>query len=237
MFRGPLLFAPRDNLNADGIYPGKYTYQDDITLEKQAEVVTENCDPSFAALVASIRSNRGSCPTDPDTKEGIILVSGYKFGTGSSREQTGTTLKAAGIPLTIAGSFRDIFKRNTINNGLVCIESPEIVKDLTKACARCRRERREVDGQQGPQRERECGGGHRESEISERRDQDVLGRNRRLREAGCCYETCMSGKSWRWWSECCGNAAPNHRGSEYRTLENRSNPSIKLMRLARNSAL
>ena len=156
-FRGPLLFAPRDNLNADGIYPGKYTYQDDITLEKQAEVVTENCDPSFAAFVASIRSNRGSSPTDSDTKEGIILVSGYNFGTGSSREQTATALKAAGIPLAIAGSFRDIFKRNTIINGLVCIESPEIVKDLTKACARCRRERREVDGQQGPQRERECG--------------------------------------------------------------------------------
>jgi homoaconitate hydratase len=55
-FRGPLLFAPQDNLNTDGIYPGKYTYQDDITLEKQAEVVMENYDPAFAALVASIRS-------------------------------------------------------------------------------------------------------------------------------------------------------------------------------------
>ena len=96
----------------------------------------ENYDPSFAALAASIRSNRGSSPTDSDTKEGIILVSGYNFGTSSSREQTATALKAAGIPLAIAGSFRDIFKRNAINNGLVCIESPEIVKDLTKACAK-----------------------------------------------------------------------------------------------------
>lgn len=37
VFKGPLLFAPQDNLNTDGIYPGKYTYQDDITRERQAE--------------------------------------------------------------------------------------------------------------------------------------------------------------------------------------------------------
>ena len=135
-FRGPLLFAPQDNLNTDGIYPGKYTYQDDITLEKQAEVVMENYDPAFAALIASIRSNQSSSPPDADTKEGVILVSGYNFGTGSSREQAATALKAAGIPLVIAGSFGDIFKRNAINNGLVCIESPELVKDLTDAYAK-----------------------------------------------------------------------------------------------------
>jgi len=135
-FRGPLLFAPQDNLNTDGIYPGKYTYQDDITLEKQAEVVMENYDPAFAALVGSIRSDQSPSSSDADTKEGVILVSGYNFGTGSSREQAATALKAAGIPLVIAGSFGDIFKRNAINNGLVCIESPELVKDLTEAYAK-----------------------------------------------------------------------------------------------------
>ena len=134
-FRGPLLFAPQDNLNTDGIYPGKYTYQDDITLEKQAEVVMENYDTAFAALVSSIRSKQSSS-SDVDTKEGVVLVSGYNFGTGSSREQAATALKAAGIPLVIAGSFGDIFKRNAINNGLVCIESPELVKDLTEAYAK-----------------------------------------------------------------------------------------------------
>ncbi len=38
-FKGEMLFAPQDNLTTDGMYPGKYTYQDDITPEKQAEVV------------------------------------------------------------------------------------------------------------------------------------------------------------------------------------------------------
>ncbi len=38
-FKGPMVFAPQDNLTTDGMYPGKYTYQDDITPERQAEVV------------------------------------------------------------------------------------------------------------------------------------------------------------------------------------------------------
>ncbi|KAH9930106.1 uncharacterized protein B0H18DRAFT_1093777 [Fomitopsis serialis] len=127
-FAGSLLFAPQDNLNTDALYPGKYTYQDDITLERQAEVVMENYDPSFAGLVASIRKAQPSSPCDPR--------SGYNFGTGSSREQAATALKAAGVPLVLAGSFGDIFKRNAINNGLVCVECPELVADLTREYAK-----------------------------------------------------------------------------------------------------
>jgi homoaconitate hydratase len=134
-FAGPLLFAPQDNLNTDGIYPGKYTYRDDITLEGQAQVVMENYDPSFPALVSEKRSQFG--PVDASkVKQGVILVSGYNFGTGSSREQAATALKAAGVPLVIAGSFGDIFKRNAINNGLVCLECPELVQDLTERYAK-----------------------------------------------------------------------------------------------------
>ncbi|KZS92481.1 homoaconitase [Sistotremastrum niveocremeum HHB9708] len=134
-FSGPMLFAPQDNLNTDGIYPGKYTYQDDITLERQAEVVMENYDVTFASRVASLvkssSSSGESASSTNATKSGVILVSGYNFGTGSSREQAATALKSAGVPLVIAGSFGDIFKRNAINNGLVCIECPELVADLT----------------------------------------------------------------------------------------------------------
>jgi homoaconitate hydratase len=137
-FSGPLLFTPQDNLNTDGIYPGKYTYQDDITLQRQAQVVMENYDPAFATLVQSLHTQQtlSDHPVSKHTKPGVILVSGYNFGTGSSREQAATALKAAGIPLVIAGSFGDIFKRNAINNGLVCLESPELVQDLTEAYAK-----------------------------------------------------------------------------------------------------
>ena len=133
-FSGSLVFAPQDNLNTDGIYPGKYTYEDDITLERQAQVVMENYDPSFASTVSSIISSQTPSP-DTSSKRGVVLVSGYNFGTGSSREQAATALKAANIPLVIAGSFGDIFKRNAINNGLVCMECPELVSDLTNEFA------------------------------------------------------------------------------------------------------
>ncbi|KAJ7722730.1 hypothetical protein DFH07DRAFT_932337 [Mycena maculata] len=133
-FAGPLIFVPQDNLNTDAIYPGKYTYQDDITLRRQAEVVMENYDPGFAPLVASLSAKQFS--RDSETAAGVILVSGYNFGTGSSREQAATALKAAGIPVVIAGSFGDIFKRNAINNGLVCLECPELVADLTQNYAK-----------------------------------------------------------------------------------------------------
>jgi len=96
----------------------------------------ENYDPEFAPLVASIATKQTEAGKSSTSKGGVILVSGYNFGTGSSREQAATALKAAGVPLVIAGSFGDIFKRNAINNGLVCIESPELVKDLTDSYAK-----------------------------------------------------------------------------------------------------
>ncbi|MBW0474705.1 hypothetical protein O181_014420 [Austropuccinia psidii MF-1] len=145
-FSGPLLFAPGDNINTDGIYPGKYTYQDDITAEQQAKVVMENYDPTFAATVSELFPSSTELFTtsvqnqnfsqkalhSSKTGKGVILVSGYNFGTGSSREQAATALKNSGIPVVIGGSFSDIFKRNSINNGLICLESPQLVKTLNE---------------------------------------------------------------------------------------------------------
>ncbi len=111
---GELIFCNRDNINTDGIYPGKYTYIDDFTPEDQAKVVMENYDPLFKEIV----------------KEGDILVSGFNFGTGSSREQAATALKYRGIKAVITGSFSATYMRNAINNGFLTITSPELVKAL-----------------------------------------------------------------------------------------------------------
>jgi homoaconitate hydratase len=111
---GELLWCHPDNLNTDGIYPGKYTYQDDMTPEQQAAVVMENYDPEFKKIA----------------RAGDILVGGFNFGTGSSREQAATALKHFGIPVVLAGSFSETYKRNAINNGFVVIEAPELVKRL-----------------------------------------------------------------------------------------------------------
>ncbi|MCL4547753.1 MAG: homoaconitase [Bacteroidetes bacterium] len=113
---GELIFCHQDNLNTDGIYPGKYTYNDDMTPQDQAKVVMENYDPVFGKIV----------------KAGDILVGGFNFGTGSSREQAATALKYRGIRLVIAGSFNETYKRNALNNGFLLIECPELVNDLKK---------------------------------------------------------------------------------------------------------
>jgi homoaconitate hydratase len=109
--KGRLVFMPQDNVNTDAIYGKDYTYRDDMTPEMMAKVVMENYDPQFTAL----------------TEAGDVIVSQFNFGTGSSREQAVTCLKAKGIPLVIAASFSQTYLRNAFNNGFLCIEVPAFV--------------------------------------------------------------------------------------------------------------
>jgi homoaconitate hydratase len=111
---GELIYCHQDNMNTDGIYPGKYTYNDDMTPQQQAAVAMENYDPEFGKIA----------------KEGDLLVGGFNFGTGSSREQAATALKYRGIRLILAGSFNETYKRNALNNGFLAIEALELVRDL-----------------------------------------------------------------------------------------------------------
>jgi homoaconitate hydratase len=117
--RGRLVFLPTDNVNTDAIYGKDYTYRDDMTVEMMARVIMENYDPQFAAR----------------TRSGDVIVGGFNFGTGSSREQAVTCLKAKGIPLIIAASFSQTYLRNAYNNGFLCIEVPALVKKLREQFA------------------------------------------------------------------------------------------------------
>lgn len=111
---GRLVFAPQDSLDTDGIYGKDYTYREDMTREMMANVVMRNYDPGFAAA----------------TQVGDVVVAGFNFGTGSSREQAVTALQAKGIALVIAGSFSQTYLRNAFNNGFLCIETPALVERL-----------------------------------------------------------------------------------------------------------
>ncbi|KAJ9220374.1 hypothetical protein DTO271D3_7531 [Paecilomyces variotii] len=111
---GEIVFCDADNINTDGIYPGKYTYQDNVPEETMAQVCMSNYDPDFSSIA----------------KEGDILVSGYNFGCGSSREQAATAILAKKIPLVVSGSFGNIFSRNSINNALMGLEVPRLVSRL-----------------------------------------------------------------------------------------------------------
>ncbi|KAK4122143.1 homoaconitase [Parathielavia appendiculata] len=111
---GEIVFCDADNINTDGIYPGKYTYQDNVSVEKMGEVCMENYDKAFRTIA----------------RPGDILVAGFNFGCGSSREQAATAILAKKIPLVVAGSFGNIFSRNSINNALMGVEVPRLVQRL-----------------------------------------------------------------------------------------------------------
>ena len=59
-------------------------------------------------------------------KKGDMIVAGKNFGCGSSREQAPEVIKALGIRCIVAKSFARIFFRNSINNGLLLIEQPDL---------------------------------------------------------------------------------------------------------------
>ena len=68
-------------------------------------------------------------------KPGDIIVAGKNFGCGSSREQAPEIIKALGISCVIAKSFARIFFRNSINNGLLLIEQPDLHDDIKEGDA------------------------------------------------------------------------------------------------------
>jgi homoaconitate hydratase len=112
---GELLLVPKDNMNTDGIYGKEFTYKE-LSPEEMGKAAMANYDPAFQELA----------------REGDILVGGYNFGSGSSREQAATALKHRGLQMIIAGSFSQTYKRNAFNNGYVCIECPELVDELRR---------------------------------------------------------------------------------------------------------
>jgi homoaconitate hydratase len=115
---GRLVFVPKENLNTDGIYGKDHTYRE-LSPADMAKVVMANYDPSFAGR----------------TRPGDILVGTRNFGTGSSREQAATALKARGIALVIAASLSQTYQRNAFNNGFICIECPGLVAAIELALA------------------------------------------------------------------------------------------------------
>jgi 3-isopropylmalate/(R)-2-methylmalate dehydratase small subunit len=101
-----------DGVSTDLIMPGKYKFKT-IDPKELAEHAMEGIDPEFSKKV----------------KRGDIIVAGWNFGCGSSREQAPLALKHAGVGAVIAKSFSRIFFRNSINIGLPIVESPDIFEE------------------------------------------------------------------------------------------------------------
>lgn len=93
----------RDSIDTDVIIAGRYLRT--FSLDELASHVMEAENPEFA----------------DEVQEGDIIVAGWNFGCGSSREQAPVALKHAGVAAVVAKSFARIFYRNAINVGLPVI--------------------------------------------------------------------------------------------------------------------
>ncbi|MFQ6134401.1 MAG: 3-isopropylmalate dehydratase small subunit [Nitrososphaerales archaeon] len=91
-----------DDINTDIIIPGRYlVITDEEELGRHA---MEGIDPGFSGK----------------SRDGVVLVVGENFGSGSSREQC-----------IIAKSFARIFYRNAINLGLPILECRDLWSEVT----------------------------------------------------------------------------------------------------------
>ncbi|MBR3871054.1 MAG: 3-isopropylmalate dehydratase small subunit [Clostridia bacterium] len=103
-----------DNVDTDVIIPARYL--NTIDKKELASHCMEDLDATFTSRV----------------QQGDIMVAGFNFGCGSSREHAPIAIKESGIALVIAKSFARIFYRNSINIGLPIIECPEAVDAINE---------------------------------------------------------------------------------------------------------
>ncbi len=94
-----------DNIDTDIIIPARYLALTD------PKALGEHCMKPIAPTFSQ------------DAKPGDIMVGGYNFGSGSSREHAPIAILALGIPLIVAKSFARIFYRNAFNKGLALLEA------------------------------------------------------------------------------------------------------------------
>jgi len=69
----------------------------------------------------------------PEYAGAQILITGRNFGCGSSREHAAWGLEDAGFRVVIAPSFGDIFRANSVKNGMAAIELGEAALAELKA--------------------------------------------------------------------------------------------------------
>ncbi|MCD7976116.1 MAG: 3-isopropylmalate dehydratase small subunit [Tannerellaceae bacterium] len=66
-----------------------------------------------------------------NTYKGQILVAGKNFGSGSSREHAAWAIAGYGFRIVVSSFFADIFKNNSMNNGVLpVVVSPEFLAEI-----------------------------------------------------------------------------------------------------------
>ena len=106
------VFKYPDNVDTDVIIPARYL--NTPNAQELAKHCMEDIDTSF---VSSVRP-------------GDIMVAGWNFGCGSSREHAPLAIKTCGTGCVIAKSFARIFYRNAINIGLPILECEQAAEQI-----------------------------------------------------------------------------------------------------------
>ncbi|MDD6449168.1 MAG: 3-isopropylmalate dehydratase small subunit [Lachnospiraceae bacterium] len=106
------VFKYPDNVDTDVIIPARYLNTPDA--RELAQHCMEDIDKDFVKKV----------------KPGDIIVAGWNFGCGSSREHAPLVIKTCGTGCVIAKSFARIFYRNAINIGLPILECEEAAEEI-----------------------------------------------------------------------------------------------------------
>ena len=105
-------FKYPDNVNTDVIIPARYLNTSNAA--ELAQHCMEDIDPSFVGRVSA----------------GDVIVAGWNFGCGSSREHAPLVIKTCGTGCVIAKSFARIFYRNAINIGLPILECEQAAEEI-----------------------------------------------------------------------------------------------------------
>lgn len=106
------VFKYPDNVDTDVIIPARYLNTADAA--ELAKHCMEDIDTAFVSKV----------------QPGDIIVAGWNFGCGSSREHAPLVIKTCGTGCVIAKSFARIFYRNAINIGMPILECEAAAEEI-----------------------------------------------------------------------------------------------------------
>ena len=106
------VFKYPDNVDTDVIIPARYLNTADAN--ELAKHCMEDIDADYVNRV----------------KPGDVMVAGWNFGCGSSREHAPLVIKTCGTGCVIAKSFARIFYRNAINIGLPILECEAAAEEI-----------------------------------------------------------------------------------------------------------
>ena len=107
------VFKYGDNVDTDVIIPARYLNTPDA--KELAQHCMEDIDKDFPKKV----------------NKGDIMVAGWNFGCGSSREHAPLVIKTCKTGCVIAKSFARIFYRNAINIGLPILECEQAADEIS----------------------------------------------------------------------------------------------------------